>query len=79
MLLAESGEEGKMGDITYQAIHDVQLYYAEHVSPSTGIILTPVMDKDGYFRKNNGTGDYYPIDESTYLYIMEKLADKPAA
>jgi len=74
-LLEAAGETGVMGDVTYQAIYDVQMYYNENVSPSTGIVLTPVMDDNGSFTDDQG--EYYLIDEETYKYIMEKLATKP--
>jgi len=73
--LENAGETGRMGDITYQAIYDVQMYYNENVSPSTGIVLELVRDENESFMDD--FGQYYPIDENTYKYILEKLASKP--
>ena len=74
-VLLNAGENGIMGDITYQAICDVQMYYNESVSPSTGIVLVLVKDENESFVDEFGV--YYPIDEETYKYIMEELAAKP--
>jgi hypothetical protein len=68
-----AGEYGIMGDVTYAAIADVQDYYAANVGMPE---LTPVRDYEGNFRPG-GVGDYYPIDENTYNYIMQQLPDKP--
>ena len=73
--LEANGETGKMGDITYQAIYDVQMYYNENVSASTGIVLALVRDDNESFVDDKGA--YYPIDEETYNYIMKKLVTKP--
>ena len=74
-LLEAAGETGMMGDVTYQAVFDVQMYYSENVSLSTGIVLMLVRDDNESFKDDQG--EYYPIDEETYKYIMEKLANKP--
>jgi len=76
LLLEQNRESGILGDITYQAVADVQLYYREVLIPSNPSLpaLSAVMDAAGSFR--DGSGNYYPIDEATYRFIMEKLIDK---
>ena len=70
--MKQAGEDGRLGDVTYQAIYDVQLYYESKYGMGQ---LTRVCDDSGSFM--DGTGNYYPIDERTYVYIMEELAGKP--
>lgn len=72
-ILEMLGEYGTLGDMTYSAVWDVQQYYMTHVS---GPAMNPVKDAGGFFRSGSGTGDYYPIDEITYLYIMDHLTAK---
>ena len=67
-----AGEYGTMGDVTYAAIADVQDYYAANGGWPE---LSPVKDSEGNFRPG-GMGDYYPIDENTYNYIMQQLPNK---
>ncbi len=64
------GEYGSLGDVTYAAIWDVQQY-------ANDSSMYPVRDSAGFYRTNFGTGSYYPIDEATYTYIMERLPNKP--
>ena len=64
------GEYGILGDVTYAAIWDVQVYADDNS-------MSPVRDSAGFYRTNIGTGDYYPIDEATYNYIMYSLPVKP--
>ncbi len=63
------GEYGSLGDLTYAAIWDVQQ------SAAVGG-MSPVRDASGFYRSNNGTGDYYPIDATTYNYIMNNLPNR---
>ena len=64
------GEYGSLGDLTYAAVWEVQQYAADP-------LMASVRDEAGFYRSGYGTGDYYPIDERTYRYIMEQLAQKP--
>jgi hypothetical protein len=70
MTLQIFNEYGTLGDVTYAAIFEVQ----KHASDPA---MTRVRDAAGFYRTNNGTGDYYPIDEATYTYIMNFLPKKP--
>ena len=70
--LNAAGEYGIMGDVTYAVIADVQDYYAANGGWPE---LSPVKDNEGNFRPG-GMGDYYPIDENTYTYIMQRLPNK---
>ena len=64
------GTYGTLDDVTYEAIWNVQQYANDPAMKS-------VRDAGGFYRKNNGTGDYYEIDEATYNYIMNSLPNKP--
>lgn len=72
-ILEMFGEYGNLGDMTYSAIWDVQQFARQNGETS----MIPVRDAGGFFRANNGTGDYYPIDAVTYTYIMSQLLQKP--
>ena len=64
------GEYGTLGDVTYAAIWEVQQYANDRS-------MAPVQDAAGFMRTQNGSGEYYPIDEATYNYIMNQLVYKP--
>ena len=64
------GEYGTLGDVTYAAIWKVQQYANDRS-------MAPVQDAAGFMRTQNGSGEYYPIDEATYNYIMNQLVYKP--
>lgn len=64
------GEYGTLGDVTYAAIWKVQQYANDRN-------MAPVQDAAGFMRTQNGSGEYYPIDEATYNYIMNQLVYKP--
>lgn len=64
------GEYGSLGDVTYAAVWAVQQYASDP-------LMSSVKDEGGFYRADHGTGDYYPIDERTYRYIMEQLENKP--
>ena len=64
------GEYGTLGDVTYAAIWEVQQFANDRN-------MAPVQDAAGFMRTQNGSGEYYPIDEATYNYIMNQLVYKP--
>ncbi|MBQ3761835.1 MAG: peptidoglycan-binding protein [Clostridia bacterium] len=70
MTLTIYNEYGSLGDVTYAAIFEVQ---KDAGDPA----MIRVRDAAGFYRINNGTGDYYPIDQVTYEYIMNSLPKKP--
>ena len=61
---------GILGEVTYAAVWEVQQYAND---PD----MTPVRDAAGFYRQDYGSGDFYPIDELTYAYIMVNLPYKP--
>ncbi len=67
-----AGEYGNMGDVTYAAIYDVQLWYSDNLTGGKPVSF--VCDEYGSFR--DGSGEYYEIDETTYNYILTKLPAK---
>ena len=67
-----AGEYGCMGDVSYAAIYDVQVYYMENVMG--GKVVRYVRDENGSYK--DGSGRYYEIDETTYDFIMKYLPDR---
>ena len=67
--LEATGEYGTMGDMTYAAVYEVQLWYTDNETGGEPVQF--VRDAGGSFR--DGTGAYYPVDETTYDYIMKHL------